>query len=200
MPNLIKHLTGEEKNNLFDALNYMKMKEIKNFCKNHVIPTKGQKGEILKRIKHFLTTGDILLPLVMPEKSKSKKGVQYPLHPDTHILYGAYKNDLKTRTFFKKLIGDHFHFTAFGQDWIADRWQKGRPPTYAEFAKAWQNEYLKRAKSEANPKQEWAYLNFVRRFQKENPGASKTDVAKGWEKTRKQQVKRAKLILDKIKT
>ena len=199
MANVLKNFSKKEKEVLFNALNYMKIEEIKNFCKKHAIPAQGKKGETLKRIKHFLTTGNILLPLAIPEKSKSKKGTRYSLQPDTHILYGSYKNDLKTRTFFKKIIGDHFHFTAFGQDWIADRWQKGRPPTYAEFAKAWQKEYLRRKKSDANPKKEWAYLNFVRRFQKESPGASKADIAKSWNKIRKEQVSKAKLILDKIK-
>ena len=34
MQNLIKHLTNQEKSDLFDALNYMKMEELKNFAKN----------------------------------------------------------------------------------------------------------------------------------------------------------------------
>ncbi len=198
MPNLIKHLTSKQKNELFDALNYMKIGEIKKFCNKHAISIQGKKGEILNRVKHFLTTGNILLPRAMPEISKAKKNNSYPLKSNTLILHGAYKNDLATRSFFKKLVGEHFHFTSFGQDWIAERWQQGKPPTYAEFANAWQKEYLNRKKSEANPKQEWAYLNFMRRFQKENPNASKKDISKMWEKTRKQQVAKAKLVLDKI--
>ena len=50
-----------------------------------------------------------------------RKGKKYPLQPKTKILIGAYKNDLATRLFFKELIGDHFHFTTFGIDWINER-------------------------------------------------------------------------------
>jgi len=100
--------------------------------------------------------------------------------------------------FFKKLIGQHFHFTAFGQDWILSRWREGNPPTYSEFAKFWQEEYLRREKSEANPKKEWAYLNFIRQFHKEYPDASKQDITKEWERKRKEKFKQAKSILDRI--
>ncbi len=198
MADLIKHLTKKQKEEFFDALNYMKMDEIKEFCHKHSIPVSGKKGAILERIKHFLVTGKILQPKELPEISKAKSGKKYPLHAETPILSGSYKNDTATRNFLKKIIGDHFHFTAFGQDWILERWQKGKPPTYLEFANFWQKEYLKRKNSEANPKQEWAYLNFMRRFQKEFPEATKQDIAKKWEKRRKEEVEKAQLILSKI--
>src|SRR5579872_5985128 len=103
MPNLIKHLTKNEREDLFDALNYMKMSEIKNFCHNHEIPITGKKGALIERIKQFLSTGKIIKPTALPEISKAKKGKKYPLLPNVLILHGSYKNDLKTRTFFKKL-------------------------------------------------------------------------------------------------
>lgn len=144
-------------------------------------------------------TGEILQPKKIPTISKAETGKKYPLKPDTLILYGAYKNDLTTRNFFKKLIGEHFHFTAFGQDWIAKRWQQGKPPTYSEFAKAWQKEYLKRKSSKANPKKEWAYLNFLQRFLTQHPNASKQQLALAWKKERNKQAKNAMWVLDKIK-
>lgn len=198
MTNLLKHLTKKEKETLFDALNYLKMAEIKTFCQKHSIPVSGKKGEILDRIKQYLMTGKIKLPTKIPEISKAKSEKIYPLASDTKILKGSYKNDTLTRNFFKNIIGEHFHFTSFGQDWILKQWQAGKPPTYAQFAKFWQKEYVLRKNSEANPKKEWAYLNFVKRFQKEHPKLQKTDALKAWEKIRKEQAKKALLILNAI--
>lgn len=198
MPNLIYHLTKNDREDLFDSLNYMKVSEIKNFCHSHSIPISGKKGALIERIKQFLNTGKISQPTLLPGISKAKKEKKYPLNPNTLILHGSYRNDLKTRTFFQKIIGPHFHFTAFGQDWIASRWQKGNPPTYGQFAKAWQNEFLHRKTIEANPKKEWAYLNFMKRFLKEHPQSTRNDIAKAWEKTRSEKVRKAKNILDEI--
>lgn len=107
MPNYLKCLTKKEKNNLFDALNYLKISEIKTFCQKHSIPTSGKKGAVLDRIKHYLTTGKIILPSIIPAISKAKSGKLYPIAAGTKILQGAYKNDAKTREFFKKIIGTH---------------------------------------------------------------------------------------------
>ncbi len=60
------------------------------------------------------------------------------------ILKGSYKNDLKTRLFFKNIVGDHFHFTAFGIDWINEKWMEGNPPTYRDYATMWQSEVDRR--------------------------------------------------------
>lgn len=199
MANLLKHISKKAKDNLFEALNYMKMTEIKEFCHKHSIPSSGKKGEILERIKQYLTTGQILLPKPIPDSSKAKAGKLYVLAGNAKILKGAYKNDLATRKFFKKMIGEHFHFTSYGQDWILKHWLAGKPPAYAQFAKYWQKEYLLRKKSDANPKKEWAYLNFIKKFKKNYPSAKKNEIAIKWEQARKEYVSIAKKILDQIK-
>lgn len=198
MTNFLKHLSKREKEDIFDALNYLQMSEIKEFCHKHSISVSGKKGEILDRVKHFLTTGKIISPSSLPEISKAKRENSYPLLPKTRILKGSYKNDLSTRQFLKKLVGDYFHFTSFGQDWILNRWREGKPPTYAEFAKFWQKEYMIRKKSEANPKKEWAYLNFIKQFQKKNPQALKKDISKAWEKTRTEKAKQVMNLLNRV--
>lgn len=196
--NLLPPLSKKQQEALFIALDYMNMGEIKAFCNKHQISLAGKKGLIITRIKHFLLTGELLQPKPMPIISKAQAGKNYPLKTSTLILHGAYKNDLKTRLFFKKLIGKHFHFTAAGQDWIQQRWDNGKPPTYAEFAQAWQKEYERRTKTEANPRKEWAYLNFMLRYQKANPHASRTQMTAAWKKTRQEQADKAKAILNRI--
>ena len=63
------------------ALNYMLMEELKEICESLSIPCSGKKGEIIKRILHFLTSGKILAPKGIPATSKAKKGEIYPLTP-----------------------------------------------------------------------------------------------------------------------
>ncbi|KAF3362377.1 hypothetical protein PHSC3_001071 [Chlamydiales bacterium STE3] len=114
------------------------------------------------------------------EKSCSKRGKTYSLGENELILKGAYENDLKTRLFFKRLIDKHFHFTAFGIDWLNERWREGKPPTYQEFAKMWQEEDQKRKEMPVAPKEEWAYINFVQNFLLNSPAAKRESVNDAW--------------------
>jgi hypothetical protein len=195
---VLKNISKEWQNELFDSLYYMNISELKNFCNTRNIPFVGKKGSIIKRIKHYLLTGKILHPKKMPSISKAKPNTSYLLKPETRILHGSYKNDLKTRKFFQTLIGKHFHFTAFGQDWIMTRWMQGKPPTYAQFVKMWQQEYKRRQNIDAKPRQEWAYLNFMQRFTKENPNASRKAMTVAWKKTRAERVETVLIFLNDI--
>lgn len=183
---------------LFDALHYMNMKELRTFCKIHHIPSTENKAALIEKIMHFVKTGKILPVKEFPANVFAKKGMLYPLEPNTKILQGSFKNDLKTRNFFKKLIGDHFHYTAFGIDWIEERWFAGNPPTYQEFATMWQKEYEYRKQTKVQPKKEWALLNFIQRYQKQFPNASKQEVMREWKMEREKQVKQAQEILKKV--
>lgn len=198
MPNKIaKKLSEKEKAELFDALHYMNMSELKDICIQYGLPAEGKKVNRIERIIHYLKTGNILKMPAIPEVSKAKPKTSYPLKAETLILKGSFKNDLKTRKFFKSLIGEHFHYTAFGIDWIEEKWRKGKPPTYAEFAKFWQKEYLHRKNSKANPKREWAYLSFIQRYQAAHPQASKKEITEQWENVRLNHVRKVKALLRK---
>lgn len=95
----------------------------------------------------------------------------------------------------KSLVGNHFHFTAFGQDWIKERWLARKPPTYRQFADFWQKEYKARQKKPAAPKKEWAYINFTRALIQKNPNATRKEISAGWKKERLAQVQKAKDLL-----
>lgn len=186
------------KQELFEALYYLKMAELKKICNQLDLPDSPPKGQMIDRIKYFLSTGKILKTQVIPEISKAsyfakpskdrKKNQHYPLKPDTLMLKGAYKNDAQTRAFFKTLIGDHFHFTAFGIDWLNEHWMQGRPPTYQEFATMWQKEVDKRKHEKPAPKKEWAYITFVQNYMEKHPNASKAEVTTAWNKIRAEKV------------
>lgn len=163
-----------------ESLTFLHVEELRQLAKKLSLADKGNKMEIILRILHFMETGEKLTVPKFPEVSCAKRGVVYPIEKKALMLKGAYKNDLKTRNFFKELIGDHFHFTAFGIDWLNERWMSGNPPTYEEFALMWQ----KRKEMSAPPKEEWAYINFVQKFLASHPKAGRECINEAWEKER----------------
>ena len=153
----MKKLSQHQLIELQEALSHMHVAELKNQLEELKLSTTAfNKEELIKRLVHYAATGKELAPLQIPAISKSKRGACYPLAPNTLMLHGSYKNDLKTRNFFKSLIGIHFHFTAQGIDWLREQWLAGNPPTYEQFAKEWTEEYLRNQKEKRAPKQEWA--------------------------------------------
>lgn len=169
------------------ALLYLHVGELKGLCLEMGVHDKGVKGVLISRVLHFVRSGEAITEPVIPAVSKAKRNVAYPLHPETLMLKGAYKNDLETRLFFKQLIGEHFHFTAFGIDWLNDRWLKGEPPTYLEFAEMWKVEHAKRKQLGSTPKEEWAYINFAQNLVRLNPQATRDEIIKGWDIERAKQ-------------
>lgn len=171
-------------NQLYEALHYLKVKELRALCDRFGVPADGNKVALINCIMTFVKTGKIVEAPVMPAASKAQRGKLYPLDPRTLMLHGNYKNDAKTRAFFKKIIGEHFHYTAFGIDWLNERWMAGNPPTYGEFAVMWQEETERRAQQKAPPKKEWALIRFTQNFVEKYPDASRDELHAAWEKER----------------
>lgn len=181
---------------LKSSLNFFYVSELKNLCENLSLSAKGKKGELIHRIITFVETGKKLVSPVFPRASCAKRGEVHEISENNLMLKGAYKNDLKTRLFFKKLIGENFHFTAFGIDWLNDRWMEGSPPTYKEFGLMWQDEYQRRKANPAAPKDEWAYIIFTKSYIKKFPGATREDINSSWEEVRKRNKKYVEERLD----
>ncbi len=180
------------------ALLFFHVSELKELALNLGLPDDGKKGAIIDRILYFIETDAIKHSPKIPAISRAQRGKKYPLQATTLILKGSYKNDLATRKFFKTLIGEHFHYTAYGIDWINEHWLAGNPPTYQEFANFWQQEYERRKIVKAQPKQEWAYINFTQKFLERDPRSSKEAILEAWERERSKQVNIAQKILSKI--
>jgi len=188
-------LNIDQQKELFPALLYLNMRELKNMSLHFRLPIQNEKIKLIESIELYLTTGKITTQQQIPTASKAKPKTVYPLAPETIILKGSFTNDLKTRIFLKSLIGNHFHYTAYGIDWIKEQWVQGTPPTYAQFATYWQQEYQKRQITKAPMKVEWAYLNFLDRYQKQHPTASKSQAIGAWKIERAVQVEKIKKIL-----
>jgi len=182
------------------ALNHMNMKELKGECRSLGIRLTGRKGDMINGILGLVRGTKKPIANSIPHKCQARPARIYSLKRQTLILCGSYKNNDATRDFLKSLVGPHFHFTAFGQDWIRRRWAKGKPPTYAGFARAWQQEYLRRRSCKtARPKKEWAYLNFVQRFGKKNSVIDRNELASEWKAQRAAQAALAQRILGDFK-
>ncbi len=175
---------GLESASIKESLLFFHVSELKDLALKLSLTEKGTKMTLIMRILHFLETGQKLTLPKFPTSSCAKRGQNYPLGEKELMLKGAYKNDLKTRLFFKQFIGEYFHFTAFGIDWLNERWMKGNPPTYQEFSKMWQTEYQKRKEAPAAPKKEWAYIRFVQKFLLSSPTARRENIYQAWESER----------------
>jgi len=186
--------------NLRNSLMFLHVNELRDLAAELELVDKGNKKTIVLRICHFFQTGKKLAMPKFPQMSCTERGKTYPLDVDGLMLKGAYKNDLKTRLFFKSLIGNHFHFTAFGIDWLNDRWMDGRPPTYGEFAKMWGDEYKKRKETPVSPKEEWAYINFVREFLVQSPDASHSTIIQSWKAEREKERAKAYQLIERLQS
>lgn len=183
---------------LHDSLHYLHVEELRQVNEDLYLPVNGKKGDLIYRIITFLKTGKVARLKPIPASSKARKGTVYTLAPHTKMLYGAYKNDLKTRLFMKKLVGEHFHFTAAGIDWLNEQWHAGNPPTYQEFADFWRADYERKKNNKPTPKREWAYINFTQRYIVKKPSTTHREITQAWNAERERQVAITRNILHKI--
>lgn len=133
-----------------------------------------------------------------PSIACAKKGEVYSLSVESLMMFGAYKNDLKTRHFFEKHIGPFFHFTAFGVDWFEEQWRNKNPLTYQEFIDFWKAEYKKRLHQKASPKEEWAYINFTQDYLSQFPKSTSKAMRQAWRKVRQEKKDFIEEIFQKI--
>ena len=193
---MIKKLSKQEIFSLNESLHFFHVSELKALCHKLSLLEKGKKTQLIDRIVKFVETGEKLALPKMPKVSCAQKGQIYKIETNSLMLKNNYKNDLKTRLFFKSIIGDHFHYTAYGIDWLNQRWFDGKPPTYQEFANMWKKEYEQRSKVPAPPKAEWAYINFVQKYLLKHPSAAREDIINKWEAERHKNKNKVRTLLN----
>jgi hypothetical protein len=173
---LLADLSKPEQRQLLEDLNYLNMDEIKAFSTKHGIPysiwieTKGggrrktkdhdRKGVILERIRHYLTTGEVLDPTCFPVTVVCFDDPSVHLQPTDRLFYGQY--DKKSRVMvglLGKLTGGQFKNGAIARILAREFWSKGIAPTFAEYALAW----IEAKKNYTRPNPEWAYLSDLTR-------------------------------------
>ena len=190
-------LNTTERAKLSGSIVFFNIQELKRMCEGLRLPGAGKKMALITRIMTYLETGEVVLSPLIPAVSRPQRGEKQELAPAAKMLYGSFKNDAATRAFLKTLVGKHFHYTAFGLDWLNERWLAGNPPTFAEFATFWQAETNARKKQKAPLKKEWALLNFVMAYIKKYPEAPREEVVIAWKHERALQVEAGMQLLRK---
>ena len=172
MSSLISKLSSTGQRNLLDDLNYLNTAEIKALCKKYRIPytiaienTDGtrrrtsdhdRKGVMLKRIRHFLQTGEILEATCFPNAVVSFRLVPQKLAAEDRLFYGQYdKSNPSMIALLKDLTNGKFKDGAIARILAREFWASGKAPTFLEFAVAW----LKATGEHKRPNPEWAFLS-----------------------------------------
>jgi hypothetical protein len=178
-------IDAEQVTHLDESMLYLNISELNKITKHFKLPNLKRKNDLIENIITFVTTGTVSIQRPAQIK-KPKNYVQHAeLTPQTQMVQGIYKNGTKEREFLEKLIGNHFHFTVFGLEWLAEQWENDISPTYQEFADMWVREYmLYKSGMKQYHKQEWQYINFVKNFIAENPNATQKNILSEWKKHR----------------
>jgi SAP domain-containing new25/Domain of unknown function (DUF6434) len=172
---------------LYDFHNhYWYLKELSAFCRKYGLATSGQKLDLVARIEAFLTTGRRdPEPGRAPARTRSHAAERMrPITLDTRVT-DDYKCDAETRSFFKSVIGKHFHFTAHLQRFRREQQRKGVPLTYGDLVREWLAEQERRKNPDYKSKitRSWEYNQFVRDFMADKPrntGVGLSEAAQAW--------------------
>ncbi len=172
-------------NYIRESLFFLKIDELRTISKKFNLNYKENKLFLIEDIVYFLKNNQKPKPRTMPEISISKKNVVYKIDLNEQILYGHFKNNYETRDFFKKHIGDHFHFTVFAIDWVNKNWHEGTVITYSDYIDMWKSQFSQKHQL----KDEWMYMRFVKEFLQKNNNITQKQVNTEWKKEREKRFK-----------
>lgn len=157
---------------------YWLKKELIDFCKEIGISYSGGKIQIANRIRHYLSTGEIIT------KEKNKRNIKSKFDWDKEnltrstVITDNYRNGENVRKFFIQEIGTTFRFNIIFMKWMKEN--KGK--TLGDAVEEWKRiNNLKKDKkyvSEIGP--QFEYNRYMRAFLKDNPQMSSKDAMTYW--------------------
>jgi hypothetical protein len=162
---LTKNLSPEE----FEDYYFLK-EELKDFCRNEGLKVSGNKGDLEKRIVHYLSTGKEL-----KESNIKNHGTQTSSEFNLNSKLGEnFKCSEDKRVFFEKEIGKSFKFKVKFQKWL-----KANPDkTYRDAIDAYYE--IQNSKEKTQIDKQFQYNQYIRDFFKDNKGCSLDDAIKCW--------------------
>ena len=156
MPNLLSHLSKDERARLLEEVNYLNLGEIRGFCSERGIPWKilaeypngkvmatkdtDRKPIVLARIRHYLATGKVGPPTLLSAQIVRDDPPPARPGPQDRLYYRWYA---KEHTGILRTLGEltsgRFRDGAVARVVAMDFWMRGKAPSLAEFARAWTN-------------------------------------------------------------
>lgn len=155
---------------------YWLKQELIKFCRNNKLLTTGSKIELTERIYQFLKTGNRITQTIK-SASKALDSIN-GLKLDTPVI--NYKNDTITRQFFKKHIGNHFHFNSYLRKFTNKK--PIEKITYGDLINGWiAEEARKKAPNyKANIDKQFQYNQFIHDFFINEEHKTLQDAIKAW--------------------
>ncbi len=201
MASLLSGLSKTERRQLLEDLNYLNMSEIKRFCDRHSIPYKiwieaahgerrrtpdnDRKGIILKRVRHYISTGKVPDATVFTMSVVNFDKLPSKIKSTDKLFYGQYdKNSRRMTAMLKQLTNGEFKNGAVARIVAREFWSSGKAPTFEEFAAAW----MKAMDTHKRPNPEWAFLSDL---------AEKKDVS-NWKQKRVEKAKQVLQVLARM--
>ncbi|MCE3269145.1 MAG: hypothetical protein K0R49_1397 [Burkholderiales bacterium] len=156
---------------------YWLKQELTGFCRRSKLLTTGSKNELTIRIYQFLKTGDKEIQVSKFATSRTCDSVN-GLALETQVI--NYRNNAITRQFFKKYIGNHFHFNSYLR-----KFAKEKPIekiTYGDLINGWIAEEAR--KKDPNYKitidKQFQYNQFIQDFFIHEKGKTQQDAINAW--------------------
>ncbi|MGN9909870.1 hypothetical protein ACTMTJ_20190 [Phytohabitans sp. LJ34] len=149
MGGVLAGLAAGRREELLDDLNYLNLGEIRAFCERHAIPYRivagakvtrdtDRKPVILRRVRHFLTTGEVLGATRLAAEIVRPGGPPAELRESDRLYYRWYNKTYEPVTrLLAELTGGRFRDGALARVLVMEFWTAGEAPTFREFADAW---------------------------------------------------------------
>jgi len=170
MPNFLSQLTTGEQARLLEELNYMNLEEIRGFCAARGIPYRimaeypngkvratkdtDRKPIVLARVRHYLTTGEVGSPTLIPAEIVREGNPPARLGRGDRLYYRWYAKEHEgVIRLLRDLTAGRFRDGAVARVLAMEFWTRGEAPTFEEFARAWSG-----TKTEDLMAPEYAYL------------------------------------------
>lgn len=163
-PSLTKELSPEE----FGQYYFLK-EELKDFCRSEGLKVSGSKGDLEKRIVHYLETGEELTESVKVKSNTNSSEITLDSRLGENFRCSEDK-----REFFEKEIGKGFKFKVKFQKWL-----KSNPDrTYRDAIEAYWEIINSNEKTSID--KQFQYNQYIRDFFEDNNDKSLDDAIKCW--------------------
>ena len=162
---LTKDLNPDEFNDY-----YFLKEELKDFCRSEGLKVSGSKGDLEKRIIHYLSTGKEL-------KESDIEGYSTQTSSEISLdskLGENFKCSEDKREFFEKEIGKSFKFKVKFQKWLKANSDK----TYQDAIYAYYE--IQNSKEKTKIGKQFQYNQYIRDFFEDNVDKSLDDAIKCW--------------------